>query len=472
MTMRCLLSMAVLGLLFMMGCRKPSMTVNDMAMASIPPQPNLSIWPAELQERIAAAEERIRSAENPVEAVKELSRVYHINGYYSEASLCYSGLMAMEPENSLWPHQVAKLLSGLGKLEQALAYWQRSVRGAPENVPSQMGLGDVLLKLNRFVEADNIFQVVLKLDPDNPFALVGRARVAISRNDWQTAKNYLIKASEDSDSRIGADLLASVYEELGDLAKSRSLREETENPGAFYELPDPWIWSLYSDCYDAYRLSVAAGTLEQSGDSEAAMGLLRRASTLAPQDPDIRFQISNLLFSLGRHDEARSEMEICVKVAPDYEEAWVVLANYFRVKGNVQKADEMLVEGIRNCPGSPVLRLGWGRRLVLMKHYEEAARQFEDALDLHVEEADPYVELAIVYFQLRRFDEGKKILHDALNAEPGHPGALTILALQAIRSGDQKSSKHWLQLLERQPNAPPQEVAGVKQFYQKSFGNR
>jgi len=229
---------------------------------------------------------------------------------------------------------------------------------------------------------------------------------------------------------------------------------------------------LYSDCYDAFRLGVAAGTLDHSGNPEAAIVLLRRAITLAPRNPDLRYQISSLLLQLGNKENALKELETCVEMAPYYEEGWALLSNFYRMSGNNLKADQILVEGITNCLNSPGLRLGWARRLVVLRRLEEASREYEIAISLHLEEADPYLELAMLYFQLKRTDEGIAALKEALNAQPGNPGALATLSLQAILSGDQAAANNWLQELERQPNASIRDLEELREQYRRRFENR
>ncbi|HVN64522.1 MAG TPA: tetratricopeptide repeat protein, partial [Candidatus Binataceae bacterium] len=69
------------------------------------------------------------------------------------------------------------------------------------------------------------------------------------------------------------------------------------------------------------------GTALSSGDRYAeALDEFRRASSLAPYDPDLHYQVALMLHQLGRDPEARAECKIALAQAPDDKRAHALMA--------------------------------------------------------------------------------------------------------------------------------------------------
>jgi Flp pilus assembly protein TadD len=71
------------------------------------------------------------------------------------------------------PHQnQGALLRTLGRPAEALPHLERSVALAPEHIPAQVGLANVLLDLGRRDEARAHLERALAIDPRDPRALL------------------------------------------------------------------------------------------------------------------------------------------------------------------------------------------------------------------------------------------------------------------------------------------------------------
>ena len=437
---------------------------------SIPLQPALGGLPPELGDRINREERSARGYFHPAAGLAALSRLYHANGFYDEAMQCYDGLQQLDPGEARWPHLQASILAEFGRLDEALGPRQRSLVLAPGYLPVRLRLGDVLLKANQAAAAAGVYTAVLALQPDNPYALLGLARCALVGGDWQKARDHLAQAIRQHPDFVGAlSLMVTVSEHLGDQAGADSFRAAM-GKNEFVDVPDEWLDSLAEDCYDPYRLSVAAAVANAAGNPTVARRRLERAIELAPDTGSYRRQLATLLTREGEPALARQHLERAVAVAPEDADAWLLLVQNLAATGDSSGAERVLANGLAVCPQSPSLHLERARRLNSVGRSEEAIAEFRESYRLRPSEASPLVELASVYFSLNRTEEASAAVHEALRKQPEHPIALATLALIAINAGDEAGARAWWIRLSRQPSTPPQVMNTVRQAFQQHFG--
>ena len=188
-----------------------------VVLRHLPVSPRLDTRSAALGDSLAAAEARARSWRHATAGLVELSRLYHANGYYPEALLCYAGLAAVEPLNARWPHLQACIISDFGRGDEALPLREKAVALAPDYIPARLRLGDILLKGNRLTDAAKSYAAVLDHAPGDPYALLGLARCDLAANDWAKARERLQAALAKTPDNIGVlSLLVTVSEHLGD----------------------------------------------------------------------------------------------------------------------------------------------------------------------------------------------------------------------------------------------------------------
>ena len=433
--------------------------------AARPPAPNLASWPAELRERLAQA-----GRDSPA-ALAELSRLYHANGFLAEAARCYVALEKLQPAEPRWPHRRATILAGYGDIEPALAAWRRAVELAPDYLPARLRLAESLAKANRPGEAARAFEDVLRRKPDEPYALLGLARIALEAERWDEARAKLERVAAQTSHELGADLLVAVYERLGERERAAALRGRAKASGSHRDPADPWMDELLELCFDGYRLSLAAGTAARAGDRAAARRWLERAVGLAPNDVALRFQLAGVCADSGGLPQARTHLERCTVIAPTFPDAWAHLGALLERGGDPRGAEQAIVSGLRHCPESPGLHLMRARQLRAAGRNAEALAEYRASIRLRPNEADARLELATTLFRLERVPEGVAELEQALAAEPDHPMALALLALHAIGERNEPAARKWLAAVLNQPRVPREEVEQLRAAFRDVFGS-
>ena len=441
----------------------------DQSLASIPLPPALPESAEALRQRLTAATARAGSPFSATGGLAELSRLYHANGYFAEAMQGYAGLCELDRGNAQWPHLLANLLAGSGRLDEALPLWRDAVRLAPDYVPARLRLGDILLKTNQAEEAARAYQEVLKISPDQPYALLGLARARLAGNDWNGARQHLLRAQERHPDFVGTlTLLVTVHEHFGDLETAKSVRSAI-GMREFHDLRDPWLDALLDDCYDPYRVSVGAAVAAYAGDPKTAIRLLERAIMLAPTEGTYARQLGKLHYQLNTHAEARRYLEQAVTLSPEDADAWSLLIDLLNTRGDAPAMQRALAKGLSHCPNSPSLRFANGSQLAKAGRTGEAIAELKRAQRLKPDEVRPFIELALIYFRQDRIEEGLSELRAALVAEPGHPLAMSVLARHAIETEDEPQARHWLGLLRNQHRFSRQDLATVVAEYRTRF---
>lgn len=441
-------------------------------IAAAVPAPPASTLPGDFAARVKAATNRARHGPDRFDALVELSQLYHANGFFPEASRCYQALVQLEPANPRWPHRYASLLATYGELEAAVALWRRTVELAPDYAPAGVRLGDALLKRGETAAAASAYEAVLKRQPTEPYAQLGLARLDVAAQRWPAARDRLERVVAQTDSKLGYDLLPTVYEQLGDAPRAAALRAKQKASGAFSDVPDPWLDALTDDCFDAHRLAVAGGNAAKIGDSATALRLLDRAVELAPNNEYFQYQLGFLHLQLRDYAKAGQHFERSVALAPAFADGWVYLANLRTILGDPAGAERLLATGLQRAPQSPALHLARARQLAAAKRYPEAIAAYRETIRLRPTEAEAFVDLAGVYFAQENLEAGAAALRAALEAEPDFPAALTALAFLAINLGDELGARQWLTRAQQQPRVPPAELAALAQQFQQRFQRR
>lgn len=440
-------------------------------VASVPTRPDLSKWPAEMVRLIATCEEICRDGPDRLESAAKLAQVYHANGFLPEAVQLYRGLARAQPENALWLHRLASIFDSLGRLDDAVPLWERAARLAPRHLPIRIHLADALLKLERYDQAAREYEAVLKEDADNAYASFGLARLDVKQGRLKEARDRLEKSTRSRNNALGADLLVSVYDQLGMKRQADAMRAQSALAGGFVNIPDPWIDDIYEDCYDPYRLLLVGSAADYAGKPEKVLKYLERAARLAPNYAIAQFQLAMFHDRNGRMDTALQYARRCVELAPDFADGWIELISLQRRKGDDATADRLLDAALAHSLNSPSLHMENGKRLAREGKIEEAIGQYRIAVRLRPEEAAAHVEIAKLLFGADRVPEGGAELEAALAAEPGHPLAISTLTLHWIMSGNEAKAAKMFEEMKQQPRITDAQRADLAKAFRDRFGH-
>lgn len=446
-------------------------TGNDFARSCLPAQPDLSRADRELRERVASATRRVEAGDDAIGALAELANLYQANGHDAEASRCLQALCELRPRDPRWPHRLALILAGYGRLDDARPWFERALAIEPKAVVTRIRFADTLVKANRPDEAARHYARALELEPEHPHALLGQARIAIAAGNWREARRPLEIAAGRTNDAVGGDLLATVYERLGDHSLATAVRAKQKASGAFSDIPDPWVEELFDDCYDTYRISVASGAAAHRGDTVRANRWIERALSLSPGSVPTLFQRGGYRLRARDLDGARRDFQRCTEIDPKFSDGWASLYAILQQQGHSAEAGRILLTGLAHCPNSPGLRLSYARRLAQGGQLPSAMQEYRTSIQLRPEEAEAYVELAGLLFRQERIPEGVDLLLEAQRVEPDHPAVLGVLVRATIMLGDEPAARRWFERVRHQPRIAAATRTELQAHFTERFGH-
>jgi Flp pilus assembly protein TadD len=155
---------------------------------------------------------------------------------------------------------------------------------------------------------------------------------------------------------------------------------------------------------NAEKLTALGTIYGQHGDLEAALKPLRRAAELAPQSPQMQYNLAFTYFRLNRFEEARTPIANAVKRWPDIFQLNALYGAVLSKLGEDLPAYQALRRAhLLNQTDSQtanllfVTLLGLARKSQAAKEYSDSLRYFGEAADLRPDDPEPHRSRAEIY---------------------------------------------------------------------------
>jgi tetratricopeptide (TPR) repeat protein len=277
-------------------------------------------------------------------------------------------------------------------------------------------LGNAYLDEGRANDAEPIFARALSLQPRLVAALFGMGRVALAKQEYARAVDYLEQAQSQDPKAVTIHYqLAMAYRGKGETDKAEAHMRQ-RGPGEVRP-PDPLMKELDSLLESAVAYEVrGAQALDEAKWAEAA-AYFRKGIELSPDEPSLRHKLGTALamngdsagafqqfdevtrrwpsfakaqYSLGvmlagveRHQEAIAHLQAAVKSEPSYVEAHLQLAESLRASGRLAPAIAEYDETIRLDPRVAQARFGAAMAFAGLGRVDQARQRLTEGARLH-----------------------------------------------------------------------------------------
>src|SRR6185437_11572810 len=176
--------------------------------------------------------------------------------------------------------------------------------------------GDAQRGLKQFDQAQHSYQAALKLQPKDPLALVGLAKVAVHTKDTAAAANYvqqaLAAASENPQAWVARGDLAFDSQDFAAAATDYQKVLGFKNAD----------WLPQEHFYTLARLANAQAEQNQL---DAALTNIESLEKMAPGQPYPHYLHAVVLYKQGHLDDAVSQLQQVLKAAPDNAQAQMLM---------------------------------------------------------------------------------------------------------------------------------------------------
>ncbi|WP_028081537.1 tetratricopeptide repeat protein [Solimonas soli] len=237
------------------------------------------------------------------DAAFQLGRLYEMRGDYASA-IDYYGRVSDGPQAIDAALRQANVLAKAGRLDDARKQLQALRDDYPQFATRFiLAEAELLLNANRYEDSRALLDAALKAQPDNADLLYSRSLVFERMNQIDAAEKdlraVLAVAPDDARSLNALGYMLAVHTKRLDEAHELVGRALTLDPN------DPAIID-------------SMGWVEfKRGNTEQASKLLSRAFADFP-DPEVAAHLGEVLWSMGRKDEARSVWDNALRQSPEH----------------------------------------------------------------------------------------------------------------------------------------------------------
>jgi tetratricopeptide (TPR) repeat protein len=272
--------------------------------------------------------------------------------------------------------------NGLGKTDDSIAAYRKSVEAKPEVFESNLNLGLQLAKAGQ-PDAEPFLRAATHLKPTS-HAAEGQARA------W-LGLGHVLEASKP-DEAVAAYRQASVLtpkDPEPHLAAGLLLEKEKNNSGAEHEYKQALALSPSADA-----LTGLANIYMRDKRLPEAEVELRKLGAMHPEQPETRIQLGRVLAAEGKNDDAIAELEAGAYLAPTDVPLQRDLADLYVIAKKYDRAEAVYRGLLVAAPNDATLHQSLGKALVEERKFAEAQKEFMVAVNLKPDFAEAYGDLA------------------------------------------------------------------------------
>jgi len=342
-------------------------------------------------------------------------------------------------------------LERLGKMQEAICYYEQALRISPDFYTAQNNLGSALLQADRGPEAIGHYEQAVRIRPDFAeahynlgIALTGQGRMPEAIGHYEQAVRIRPDFAE-AHYNLGVALVQQGRLQEAISHWEQALRIQPNDADVHYNLGFTLLQlgrvqeaseqyeqalQIKPDLAEAHHdLAVA---LEQAGRVQEVIGHYEQALRIKPDDAEAHNNLGNALDKLARPQEAIKHYEQAVRIRPDFAEAHYNLGVTLEKLGHTQDAIGHYEQALRIKPDLVQAQFNLGNALLREGKLQEAIGHFEQALRIKPDFADAHYNLGVALETLGRTQEAIQHYKQALRIKPDFTQAQNALArLQA-----------------------------------------
>lgn len=427
-----------------------------LAACGVPEPPVLPAGielPPAVRELVDAGSARVREAPRDAARWLVLGETYEANALRELALPCYAEAAELDARDARAPYHRARLLAELGDYEAALASADEALAREPNYGPIHWRRGEWLLALERVDEAQAAFERAASVDPANPAARWGLARVALERGDARRALDELAQLSDAGPTApYTHHLRAESWRALGESQRAEEEERQAGEPAWI----DPWKAEVEEQRGGFHGELERAREAVQRGELEDALARLGRMHAAEPANVSVIGMLSELQIAAGRFDDARALLEDARRLLPEHYRIAFDLAQLDERTGDYERALAELERCTALHPTLAVAHLRRARVLLRLGRPEAALDALASARRSGESGADLERLEGAACARLERWSEAAAAFERASRIPPD--AALALRAAEAhARAGEFEAARA---ALERARGIDPQ-VEGI-----------
>ena len=337
----------------------------------------------------AALEQTLASHPSPG-AYEALGTWYATQRQFSCATSAFESAIRLDPNSWQSHYDDGVALLSSGKFSRAAEQLRTASGLKPDSEQILLPLGAALSGLDKQDEAVDVFQSVLKTDPQSVKALDGLTKALIAEKRYNVAIEELKKAPPDEvlqvnlavaylnngDTEDALKTVSAIVKEHPDYAQAQfNLGAVLSRQDRFNEAAQAFKEAMRLDpSNDVTRLTYVK-TLEVLAQFETAAPIIRDYLRRHPHDFDALYYTGVIEKGLGNNAEAEKTLREAVAIKPDNFDARYNLGFTLAHLGRPAEAKLQLEAALRLSPDSIKARFQLGTVLRALGQKDEAAHE-------------------------------------------------------------------------------------------------
>lgn len=329
---------------------------------------------------------------------------------YATAQPLLEKVVETNPNNYQAWFDLGFVFHALGKIDESIAAYRKSVAAKPDVFESNLNLGLTLAQSGN-PEAEKYLRAATGLKPTSHVE-EGQVRAWLSLA-------HLLEASKP-DEAIEAYRRAEALQPKDPephLAAGQLFEKQNELKNAEQEYEqasklDPGSPDAITALANAYMRERQFPQAEQ---------MLRQLAAAHPNDGVVRIQLGRVLAAENKNDDGITELQAGLALTPDDESAQRDLADLYASSGNYEKAEAIYRPLSGANPKDPVLHDDFGKALLKQRKFPEAEQEFTLAVQLKPDFGAAWGDLAVAADENKNYELAIKAVDERAKFLPEIP---------------------------------------------------
>ena len=329
----------------------------------------------------------------------------HQAGHLREAEKLYRAILQSRPDHPEANHNMGVLAGQMQQPADGLAYFLAALEADPTCSRYWLSYVDTLIQAGQLQDARQVLALAQQqgLQGDEVAALARRLQDGeepVAGQPEAIDESPAVPDQQEMDALV-ALFSAGQLEQATSLAQSMTVRFPAHEFG----------WKALGAVF------------KQMGRSAEALGPMRKAAALSPQDVEAHYNLGATLQDLGRLDEAEASYRRALLIDPDYADAHSNLGVTQQNLGRLDEAEVSYRRALQFNPDNAKAHSNLGVILQELGRLDEAEASYRRALQAAPENADAHSNLGNALKELGRPDEAEACYRQAIRITPAFADA-------------------------------------------------
>ncbi|WP_316825634.1 tetratricopeptide repeat protein [Pedobacter miscanthi] len=340
---------------------------------------------------------------------------------YVVASTNFNKIVGLDPNNHAAYFELANANLRLDKLTEAEQNIKQAIKLNAENLWYWRLLGEVYKRNNKMPELIEVFNQLIRLDPENDAYYFDKANAQFLGNQLDAAKK--------------------TYDEIqvkfGDSRDLTNARKRFQANGSATE--SDIVKLLEGNQADVKNYLYAAGLLLQKGNDPEALKVLVKAQQLEPNNFEVNLALADIHRRQKNDDAAFAALKLAFESAemPLTEKVKIIAALFPKlsqpvVAKNVTELSKLVAE--KNPTDAKALAL-YGDVLYQQNNLKEALAQYQAALKLNEQVYAVWEQVINIQTLLGHYQDAIKVGDEALTIYPNQASLYYYMAYAQYKTG-------------------------------------